>query len=130
MKKFRAWDIAFKRFRDEFDWIVEPETGQPLKIHFDGSFGEGEWIIQSKAPYILEQYIGLNDANNQEIYEGDIVRIYDNKTKRTFTGEVIFKNASFCIETDIAIHYRWIDYVITKLGNKHEDTQIILREGL
>lgn len=126
MKKFRAWDTAFKRYRS-VDWIIEPDTGTTRLIHLDV---EGEWCIQSEIRLILEQYIGLNDSNNQEIYESDIVRIYDNKTKRTFTGEVIFKNASFCIETDIAIHYRWIDYIITKLGNKHEDTQIVLWEGL
>ena len=117
MKKFRAWDIAFKRFRDEFDWIIEPESGIIRRTHL----GIDNWVIQSEAPFILEQYIELNDSNNQEIYEGDIVRIKDSKTGRTFTGEVIFKDASFCIESDIAIHYRWIDYEVTKLGNKHEN---------
>lgn len=126
MKKFRAWNIAFKRFRDEFDWIIEPESGSIRSIHFHID----EWVIQSEAPYILEQYIELDDINKQPIYEGDIVRVYDKKTKRTFTGEVIFRNASFCIESNIAIHYRWIDYIITKLGNKHEHPHIVLWESL
>lgn len=118
MKKFRAWDSSSKRFRDEYDWVIDPETGQTRNIHWtiDG------WVIQNKTDqFIVERYIGLNDSNNQEIYEGDIVRIKDSKTGRTFTGEVIFKDASFCIESDIAIHYRWIDYEVTKLGNKHEN---------
>ena len=127
MKKFRAWDIEFKKFRNEFDWIVDPETGFTFSTHY---IDYEERVIQSQKSYVLEQYIGLNDSNNQEIYEGDIVRIYDNKTEQTFTGEVIFKNASFCIETDIAIHYRWIDYIITKLGNKHENTNLILWKSM
>lgn len=118
MNKLRAWDIGLKRFRNEYDWTIDPQTGTAHSLHCT----EDGWLIQNEAFYTIERYIGLKDINDQEIYEGDIVRIKDNKTGRTFTGEVIFNNASFCVESDIAIHYRWIDYQITKLGNKHENT--------
>lgn len=127
MKKFRAWDTVSKSFLDNSKWIFDPALGKARSVEIISFIPILGDPIDS---VVIEQYIDRNDTNNQEIYEGDIVRIYDNKTKRSFTGEVVFKNASFCIETDIAIHYRWIDYVITKLGNKYEDTQIILREGL
>jgi len=127
MKKLRAWDIVSKSFLDNSKWTFDPVLGKARSIEIISFIPILGDPIDS---VVIEQYIDRNDTNNQEIYEGDIVKIYDNKTKRTFRGEVIFKNASFCIETDTAIHYRWIDYTITKIGNKHEDTQIILREGL
>lgn len=127
MKKLRAWDTVSKSFLDNSKWIFDSVLGKARSVEIISFIPLVGDPINSA---IIERYIELNDVDNQEIYEGDIVRIYDNRTGRTFTGEVIFKNASFCIESDIAIHYRWIDYVITKLGNKHEDTQIILRESL
>ncbi len=38
----------------------------------------------------LMQYTGLNDCKGVEIYEGDVVKVYDDDADYTFIGEVKF----------------------------------------
>jgi len=65
--KYRAWDTYCKRWRDEFDWIVNPETGKPHWIH------DGEFYQDEAAQLILCRSAGVFDINGKEIYEGDFL---------------------------------------------------------
>ncbi len=69
--KFRAWDIYLKRFRDEMDYVVDPDTGLPHWIH------DNEYLQGVAEQLILNQFTGLLDKNGKEVYEGDIVRWSD-----------------------------------------------------
>lgn len=82
--KFRAWDIYLKRFRDEMDYVVDPETGLPHWIH------DNEYLQGVAEQLILNQFTGLLDKNGKEVYEKDII-----KSDWGYDGIVDFKSIIF-----------------------------------
>ena len=56
--KFRVWDFTIKRFDTQIYQVGE-QFGHPSSC---------DWIAQ--------QYTGLTDSNDKEIYEGDILKIH------------------------------------------------------
>ena len=65
--KYKAWDTGAKRWRDEFDWVINPETGKAHWIH-DNEFYQGE-----ATQLVLCRATGVLDIDGREIYEGDFV---------------------------------------------------------
>ncbi len=119
--KFRAWD----KKREGYHYGVE------MYCSFQPVFDDGEELCFSeflldKERFTLEQYTGLKDKNDKEIYEGDIVR------RREATYKVVFMPGSFSFEgngTRCNRHYYPADFEISEcwevIGNIHENPNLL-----
>jgi len=69
--KLRAWDTDVNRWRDEFDWVVNPVTGKPHWIDYDNKVG-----LEAKN-FLLCRFTGAKDELGLDIYENDVVNEND-----------------------------------------------------
>lgn len=74
--------------------------------------------------FVLMQYIGLQDKHGREVYEGDIVRGYDDHHEPIF-GVVTFRDGSFVIKNPAIAHFRWMDYTLEVIGNAYENPELL-----
>ena len=76
-------------------------------------------------PETVSQFTGLTDKNGTKIFDGDIVRFYDDSEDELTNGVVIFNAdlCSFCVSMswyeDVMLMAHWQYEVI---GNVHDNT--------
>ena len=119
--KFRAWDEKEK-------YMAIQGTSD---IETLGSFMN----LFSKFP--LMQYTGLKDKHRKEIYEGDIVIIWDSIKSNAYNkignpiGKIMFDEGGFYfrgIRNDIDwedISHHTLNYRLTIIGNIHQNPELL-----
>ena len=118
--KFRAWHKDLKKMFKIGQITLEKGTWnfEPNDRDFIGM------SIPSQPSFVLMQYTGLHDKNGKEIYEGDIVK--------TFNDEICiveYNHNEFGIKViDKSKPYGWVDFVeykIEVIGNKFDNPDLL-----
>ena len=91
--KFRVWHHSFSRFLTPDEWFLALDG----KLLFSDFTTDEWWKVDSD--YTIQQYTGLKDKNNKEIYEGDILVYSENDPTSTADRTLVrveYKVSGFC----------------------------------
>lgn len=118
--KFRAWDKRLKR-------MLLP--AMPT-IHGGIMWGEKSFDTCVENNYELMQFTGLNDKKKKEIWEGDIVRMFNCEQthegyKETPIGldVVVFENGMFTLKNEE--DGRRLRYSVEVVGNIYANPELL-----
>lgn len=143
--KFRAWDKEKCRWVREYDYQLEDQEDPAYEKEYDEDSGwlDGEVasdldLVNGRLTidrYVWEQFTGIKDKNDKEIYEGDIVKFADLELAMKPAGVVCFSDGKFFVKDwefddgsyhivdfyDYNIPYR--DFEV--IGNIHENPELL-----
>ncbi len=127
--KFRAWDRGSKRmlFPLEITFLnygVKPSDGWVVARGENWKFDTTE--DGNDEDIIIMQYTGLKDKNENEIYEGDIVKVTlsdDGDKQEWMEAQVFFENGAFkLVNESFSVS---VDSVCEVIGNIYENPELL-----
>lgn len=123
--KFRAWDKGNECMIDP-NYANISLNGQDLGI-LDQVYKD-EFEIVNKNDFVLEQYTGLKDITNTDIYEGDIVRAVDKVPgdPDEMIGIVVYEEGTYYVDNGKTGVSLWSETMqMSVVGNIHENSELL-----
>ena len=124
--KFRAKTV------NEGEWVygmtISRGTIDRKRNRLFFEVAENKW--KGVIPDTLGQFTGLTDCNGKEIFEGDIVRYYDDIEDEQVTSHVIYhkESCSFCVApTELCGDYIGLTvyWQFEVIGNIYDNPELI-----
>lgn len=130
--KFRAWDKTVNKMSKVIRITysdVQHTTVNYQYINDKGKKRDDLSLLDDDGhgTIVLMQYTGLKDKNGKEIYEGDIVKVFDRYENRQFTGCVIYEDGTYFIDvmSEDERECVWCDYETEITGNIFENPELL-----
>lgn len=127
--KFRVWDKEDKKMFGVTELQLDIHDAKVSHVAFDENptASMGDWTEFCDMDKIeLMQYMGLNDKNGHEIYEGDIIK-YDDAGGEAHTQVVRYDDemgAFGCDRGALMDHFNCM-WEIEVLGNIYENPELL-----
>lgn len=127
--KFRAYDKTRKEYLSAGQIYLQISPGKnPADCiqYLDVLYNPNAYADR----FVIEQFTGMLDKNGNEIYEGDIVRYYDDLENELVSSHVIYhkESCSFCVApTELCGDYIGIcaHWQFEVIGNIHNNPELL-----